>query len=59
MNPAEERTDPPQKPGFVVVERKESGREVTVSGPCDEATAASVAKLFRWAGAIVRVERAL
>ena len=47
-----------QHPGFVVIERKEGGREVTVGGPYDEATDRSVAKLLAWAGAVARIERA-
>jgi hypothetical protein len=64
MNPAAERDDAleeggvhhhhEQHPGFVVIEQKD-GREVTV-GRYDEATARSVLKLLRWAGAIARVE---
>jgi hypothetical protein len=46
-----------QQPAYVVIERKES-REVIVGGPCDEATARSVLKLFRWAGAVARIEPA-
>jgi hypothetical protein len=48
----------PQQPSFVVIERKESGREVRVGGLYDEATALSVARLLAWAGAAARVERA-
>ena len=47
-----------QQPGFVVIERKEGGREVTIGGPYDEATARSVLKLYRWAGAVARIEPA-
>jgi hypothetical protein len=48
----------PQPPGFVVVERKEGGREVVVGRYDDEATALSVMRLLAWAGGIARVERA-
>jgi hypothetical protein len=47
-----------QQPSFVVIERKEGGREVTIGGPYNEATARSVLKLYRWAGAVARIEPA-
>jgi hypothetical protein len=46
-----------QQPGFVVIERKEGGREVRIGDIYDEATARSVVKLLMWAGAVARIER--
>jgi hypothetical protein len=51
-------TPAPQQPDYVVIERKEGGREVTIGGPYNEAMARSVLKLFRWAGAVARIEPA-
>jgi hypothetical protein len=52
-------TPGPQHHRFVVVERKECGREIVIGGPYDdEATASSVVRLFAWAGAVARIERA-
>jgi hypothetical protein len=44
-----------QQPGFVVIESKSSGREAEVARCETEAEALSVVRLFRWAGAVVRV----
>jgi hypothetical protein len=68
MNPAAGRADAPTNPiptasephppDFFVIERKEGGREVTIGGPYNEATAQSVLRLLAWAGAVARIERA-
>jgi hypothetical protein len=55
---ANNTTPASQQPDYVVIERKEGGREVTIGGPYNEAMARSVLKLFRWAGAVARIEPA-